>query len=92
MKRADLATMTVLTAVAAHGAQAFEHLTADYPPKIVTAAMARDTRAGLLECGVSAVRPWLTPAGRHSFTHEPERCCGCAGGYCCEHGEAECST
>ncbi|MFE0699131.1 hypothetical protein [Streptomyces sp. NPDC058872] len=92
MKRSDLSTETVLTAVATYGSRAFEHLEADYPPKIVAAAMARDTSAGLLDYGVSAVRPWLTPAGKYRFTHEPERCCGCGGDYCCEHGEAPCST
>lgn len=62
-KRADLATREVLRAVAEHEFRAYEYLAAKYPAKVVEAAMCRDTGAGLLEYGVSGVRPWLTPLG-----------------------------
>ncbi|MFE3577861.1 hypothetical protein [Streptomyces vinaceus] len=67
-KRADLPTEVVLHAVAEHEFHAFEHLAAQHPAKVVQAAMRRDIRRGLLEYGVSEIRPWLTPLGvlRHS--------------------------
>jgi hypothetical protein len=68
MKRSDLTTAEALTAVHQHGYGAFEYLSASYPVKVVRAAFARDDRAGLLEYGVSADRPWLTPAGQHRLT------------------------
>ncbi|WP_043193671.1 hypothetical protein [Streptomyces sp. NRRL F-2664] len=64
MKRSDLTTATVLAAVRDHATYAFERLASQYPPKVVQAAFDRDGRKGLLECGVSLQRPWLSPAGR----------------------------
>lgn len=62
-KRADLTTDAVLATVRRHGSHAFEVLAAAYPSKLVVAALQRDTNAGYLECGVSTVRPWLSPQG-----------------------------
>ncbi|MGW1938968.1 hypothetical protein [Streptomyces goshikiensis] len=64
MKRADLPTPAVLDAVSTHGFRAFERLIEQYPVKIVRAAIARDVRTGVLEYGVSADRPWLSPRAR----------------------------
>jgi hypothetical protein len=63
VKRSDLATSEVLAAVRDHRFRAFEYLADRYPAKVVAAAFSRDVRAGLLEYGVSLVRPWLEPAG-----------------------------
>ncbi|MFS0697765.1 hypothetical protein [Streptomyces nitrosporeus] len=46
-----------------HRFRAFEALCCSYPVKVVRAAIARDVRADHLDYGVSADRPWLTPAG-----------------------------
>jgi hypothetical protein len=62
VKRSDLGTAEVLSAIRDHGSKAFEHLAATYPAKIVRAAFARDGRTGLLDFGVSLDRPWLSPA------------------------------
>lgn len=67
MKRADLTTYDVLTAVREHRFSAFEQRAEKYPAKVVRAAIARDVGAGLLEYGVSADRPWLSPAGEHQL-------------------------
>lgn len=64
MKRSDLGTDPVLAAVREFRSGAFEGLAEKYPAKIVRAAFERDVKAGLLECGVSIDRPWLSPAGR----------------------------
>ncbi|MGW2582945.1 hypothetical protein ACWCYZ_16690 [Streptomyces virginiae] len=64
MKRSDLTTTTLLTAIEAHGPGAFAVLTVGYPPKVVHAAYDRDLRRGLLECGVSLRTAWLSPSGR----------------------------
>lgn len=64
MKRSDLTTTAVLTAVRDHAFGAFEYLAAQYPPKVVLAAFDRDARKGLIEYGVSQRCPWLSPAGR----------------------------
>ncbi|MFG2412289.1 hypothetical protein [Streptomyces goshikiensis] len=64
-KRADLSTGEVLRAVAARKFQAFEYLVQKYPAKVVQAAMRRDIQRGLLDYGVSEIRPWLTPLGVH---------------------------
>jgi len=62
MKRKDLDTLTVLTAINEHGADAIDHLLETYPEKIILAAYRRD--AAYLDYGVSERRPWLEPEGR----------------------------
>lgn len=64
MKRADLTTPMILAAVHAHGVDAWEVLTADYPPKLILAALQREVDAGRLDYGVALHRPFLTDKGR----------------------------
>ena len=59
MKRSDLTTEVVLTAIREHGMKAWDILTETYPPKVVLAAFRRDTDRRLLECGVAEERPWI---------------------------------
>lgn len=61
MKRKDLDTLTVLTAIKEHGVEAIDHLLETYPEKIVLAAYRRDAR--YIDYGVSERRPWLEPPG-----------------------------
>lgn len=64
MKRADLPTADVLRHVAEYPAGvAYDRLCERYPAKIVLAAIDRDTRAGLINWGVSPAYPWLEQAG-----------------------------
>lgn len=63
MKRSDLTTREVLSAVRRHRVGAFERLLSKYPEKIIRAAIDRDIRTGMLDYGVTADRPWLTPEG-----------------------------
>jgi hypothetical protein len=63
VKRSDLDTRDVVTAVQQHQFRAFEALAEQYPEKIVQAAFSRDVRSGYLDYGVALERPWLTPAG-----------------------------
>lgn len=64
MKRSDLSSRLILSAVEAHGVNAWEILAGRYPPKIVLAAMQREVDAGNLDYGVALHRPWLTDKGR----------------------------
>jgi hypothetical protein len=70
VKRSDLASVAVLAAVRERRFEAFEHLCEQHPAKVVRAAISRDVRAGLLECGVSLDRPWLSPAGEQRLSTE----------------------
>jgi hypothetical protein len=63
MKRADLDTITVLTAIRDHEFGAFGVLAERFPPKVVLAAFAREHRARRTEFGVVEHRPWLTDKG-----------------------------
>ncbi|MEU8136096.1 hypothetical protein [Streptodolium elevatio] len=63
-KRADVTTAMVLTAIHEHYMDAYEHLAKRFPPKVVIAAFYRDNDRGLIDYGVSATRPFLTPEGR----------------------------
>jgi hypothetical protein len=64
-KRSDLPTWQILEIVDQWRTMAWEHLTdrMGVPSKVALAALMRDTDRGLLDCGVSAERCWLTPAG-----------------------------
>lgn len=64
MKRADLDTVTVLTAIRDHGGGAFGVLAERFPPKVVLAAFAREDRARRTEYGVAEHLPWLADKGR----------------------------
>ena len=64
MKRSDLSTDELLETVDRYRTAAWGRLTDKYPPKLVLAAIDRDTRRALLDWGVSPVYPWLTEKGR----------------------------
>ena len=68
MKRSDLSTTELLETVDRYRTAAWGVLTDKYPPKLVLAAIDRDTRRGLLNWGVSPVYPWLTEKGRMRLT------------------------
>ncbi len=64
MSKAELTMQRLLDEVAMSGVGAYEELIEEgYPPKVVEAKMRKGIRRGLLECGVSEVRCWLTDAG-----------------------------
>lgn len=63
MKRSDLPTVSVLSAVNTFGFKAYHVLSQFIPPKIVAAAFSRDIGSGYLECGVSELKPWITAKG-----------------------------
>ncbi|MEU0991944.1 hypothetical protein [Streptomyces sp. NPDC005953] len=67
MKRSDLSTREVLTAIREHQFNAFQVLASKYPSKVVRAALTREAKAGRLEYGVSLDRPWLTPHGERQL-------------------------
>lgn len=63
--RNPLPIADVLNAVETHGASAFEFLVGrGQPEKRVWKKMQELVDKGYLECGVSAVRPWLTEKGK----------------------------
>lgn len=63
--RNPLPIAVVLDAVKTHGASAFEFLVGQgQPEKRVWKKMEELADRGYLECGVSAVRPWLTEKGK----------------------------
>ncbi|MGR6922591.1 hypothetical protein ACU635_50770 [[Actinomadura] parvosata] len=64
MKRADLDTITVLSAIRDHEGGAYGVLAERFPPKVVLAAFAREDRARRTEYGVAEHLPWLTAKGR----------------------------
>jgi hypothetical protein len=64
MKRSDITTDALLTAVDKLGTAAWTHLAGRYPPKLLLSAIERDVRGGYLEYGVSPTYPWLTEKGR----------------------------
>lgn len=70
MKRSNVTTSAVLAAVAERNRCAA--LFDQYPEKVVLAALEREDRRGLIECGVSLRTAWLTPAGRkaHACAHD----------------------
>lgn len=63
MKRSDLTQLLVLAAIEKNGFDAWEVLTATFPPKVVLAAIMREVEAGNLTYGATARRPWLTDKG-----------------------------
>lgn len=62
-KRSDVQTRILLAAVARYGMDTFDNLCTIWPPKVVLAAIERDTRRGLLSWGVCPQRPFLTSEG-----------------------------
>ena len=74
MKRSDIDTATVLTAVHGYGVEAFDHFAMLYPHKLIEAAYEREVSAGWLEYGTTVRRPWLTLDGeRYFYEHCVER-------------------
>lgn len=71
MKRSDLTTEAVLTAVRDHFPFAYEHLAEQYPGKVVIAAFEREVRRDRLDYGVSLARPFLTPKGWSRLGERP---------------------
>lgn len=63
-KRSDVPTTVVLSCVYTLGFTAFDVLSETFPAKIVLAAFMRDMSRGLMECGTTETKPWLTPAGK----------------------------
>lgn len=63
MKRSDLSTLELCQAIAEHGVQAWEHLVVRFPPKVVLAAIDRDTNAKFVSWGVAQRRPFLDERG-----------------------------
>lgn len=63
-KRSDLSTLELCTAVSRLGVFAWEDLIKRFPPKVVLAAIDRDTRRGFVSWGVAQRRPFLEPSGR----------------------------
>jgi hypothetical protein len=53
----------------------WEYLTASMgvPAKVARAALYRDLRRGLLDCGTTVERPWLTDRGRALIGADPAR-------------------
>ena len=68
MKRSDLDTFTVLSAVADNpplgSMDAFNKFCETYPPNLVLAAWNREIDAHRLDYGVSPRTSWITPEGR----------------------------
>jgi hypothetical protein len=64
MKRSDVTTQVILSAVDRHGVHAWEVLIEEVPPKLVLAAMQREVDADRLTYGVALHRPFLTDKGR----------------------------
>lgn len=63
-KRSDVPTAVVLSCVYTLGFTAFDVLSETFPAKIVHAAFMRDMSRGLMECGTTETKPWLTPDGK----------------------------
>lgn len=63
-KRSDVPTAVVLSCVYTLGFTAFDVLSETFPAKVVYAAFLRDMSRGLMECGTTETKPWLTPDGK----------------------------
>lgn len=60
----DISPLMLLNAIHFLNFGAFEHLCETFPPKVVLKAIERDDRNGLIDYGVSIMKPWITPKGR----------------------------
>jgi hypothetical protein len=72
--RSDISDAVMLRAVVRaeqDGVRVTTHLSGTWPAKVVEAKVRRLIERGLLECGVTPLRPWLTQRG-YAFLKEHE--------------------
>lgn len=75
-KRSDVSTLLLCRAIRGYGVHALDILAATQgiPPKVLLAAVYRDSDAGYVTWGVSAWRPFLDRRGTQLLEEPESRC------------------